>query len=115
MLGMLSAGYGFDGVVISKHGDVIFTPAQSVTVVDTRTRRFVGEIGAPGCALINPAGPRSFFSICSDGALLQVRLNDRGGAAALMRTPQLFDPNKDPLAQEGVRDGNVWWFTSFHG
>lgn len=92
-----------------------FTPAQSVTVVDTRTRRFVADIGTPGCALVYPTGPRSFFSICSNGALLQVKLNDHGAAAAITRTPQLFNPQKDPLEQQGVRFGNTWLFTSFHG
>jgi methylamine dehydrogenase heavy chain len=177
MLGMLSTGYGFDGVVIPPTGDIIyspetyysrgtrgvrtdvvtlydprrltplgeiaipakragieptrsaaaltdddrflliynFTPTQSVTVLDTRMRRFVGEIGTPGCALIYPTGARSFFSICADGALLEVRLDDAGHAAGLTRTGQLFDPEKDPLAEAGVRAGNTWWFTSFHG
>jgi methylamine dehydrogenase heavy chain len=177
MLGMLSTGYAFDGVVIPRKDDIIyspesyysrgtrgvrtdvvtlydprrlapvgeiaippkraaimpmrsaaaltdddrflliydFTPAQSVTVVDTRTRRFVGEIGTPGCALVYPTGARSFFSICADGALLEVRLDDAGHAAGLTRTGQLFDPEKDPLPEEGVRAGNTWWFTSFHG
>lgn len=177
MLGMLSTGYGFTGLVIPKHGNVLyspesyysrgtrgvrtdvvtfydarrlapegevvippkraavmpmrsaaaltdddrflliynFTPAQSVTVVDTRTRRFVGEIGTPGCALVYPTGARSFFSICSNGALLEVKLDDVGHAAAVTRTAQLFDPEKDPLAEEGMRDGTTWWFTSFHG
>lgn len=177
MLGMLSTGYGFDGVVLSRKGDVIyspesyysrgtrgvrtdvvtlydgrrlapageiaippkraaimpmrsaaaltddgrflliynFTPAQSVTVVDTRTRRFVGEIATPGCALVYPTGARSFFSICADGALLEARLDDAGDAAAVTRTPQLFDPEKDPLAEEGTRAGDTWWFTSLQG
>ena len=38
-----------------------FNPAQSVTVVDTKTRKFVGEIETAGCALVYPTGPRSFF------------------------------------------------------
>jgi methylamine dehydrogenase heavy chain len=177
MLGMLSAGYGFSGVVLPHKGDIIyapesyysrgtrgtrtdvvtlydarrlapigeivlpakravvmpmtnaaqltdddrflliynFTPAQSVTVVDTRTRRSVGEIGTPGCALVYPTGARSFFSFCADGALLEVRLDDAGHSAGLTRTAQLFDPEKDPLAEEGIRAGNTWWFTSFNG
>jgi methylamine dehydrogenase heavy chain len=177
MLGMLSTGYGYTGAVISRKGDIIyspesyysrgtrgvrtdvvtlydarrlapvgeiaippkrasimpmrsaaaltdddrflliynFTPAQSVTVVDTRTRRFVGEIGTPGCALVYPTGARSFFSICADGALLEVRLDDAGHAAGLTRSARLFDPEKDPLAEGGVRAGNTWWFPSFQG
>jgi len=92
-----------------------YTPAQSVTVVDTHTRRFVGEIDTPGCALVYPTGRRGFFSICSDGALLQVGLDERGHAVTLTRTAQLFDAQKDPLAEAGVRSGNTWWFTSLHG
>lgn len=177
MLGMLSTGYGFGGVVIPRKGDIIyspesyysrgtrgvrtdvvtlydarrlsplgeiaippkratimpmrsaaaltdderflliynFTPAQSVTVVDTRTRRFVGEVDTPGCGLVYPTGARSFFSICANGALLEARLDDAGRAAALTRTARLFDPEKDPLMEEGVRAGNTWWFTSFQG
>jgi methylamine dehydrogenase heavy chain len=177
VLGMLSTGYGFNGVVIPKQGGVIyspesyysrgtrgvrtdvvtlydprrlaplgeipipakraaimsmsgaaaltdddrflliydFTPAQSVTVVDVRSRKLIGEIGTPGCGLVYPTGPRSFFSICADGALLEVTLDDAGHAASVRRTPKLFDSQKDPLAEEGVRQGNTWWFTSFHG
>jgi methylamine dehydrogenase heavy chain len=92
-----------------------YTPAQSVTVVDTRTRRFVGEIGTPGCALVYPTGARSFFSICADGALLEVTLDDHGRAARLTRTPELFDPEKDPLTEDAVRSGDTWWFTSYQG
>lgn len=177
VLGMLSTGYGYGGVLIPKQGRIIyspetyysrgtrgvrtdvvtlydprrlaplgeipippkraavmsmrsaaaltdddrflliynFTPAQSVTVVDTRGRRFVGEIATPGCALVYATGPRSFFSICADGALLEVTLDDAGHAAAVRRTAKLFDAQKDPLAEEGVRAGSTWWFTSFNG
>src|SRR5262245_40864492 len=58
-----------------------FTPAQSVSVVDTRARKFVGELDTAGCGLIYPTGPRSFFSICSDGGFLSVTL-DEGGKIA---------------------------------
>jgi methylamine dehydrogenase heavy chain len=92
-----------------------YTPAQSVTVVDMHTRRFVGEIDTPGCALIYPTGARSFFSICADGALLEVKLDDSGHAAGLTRTTQLFDPEKDPLTEDAVRAGHTWWFTSYQG
>lgn len=92
-----------------------YTPAQSVTVVDMQSRRFVGEIATPGCALVYPTGARSFFSICGDGALLEVKLDDQGHAAALTRTTELFDPEKDPLTEDSVRSGDTWWFTSYQG
>lgn len=92
-----------------------FTPAQSVTVVNTLTRKVVGEIGIPGCALVYPTGPRSFFSICSDGSLLVTRLTDDGNAASRVHTDRLFDPMKDPLTEKGVRLGDTWLFASFGG
>jgi methylamine dehydrogenase heavy chain len=92
-----------------------FTPAQSVTVVDTQTRKLVGEIGIPGCALVYPTGPRAFFSICSDGSLLVTRLTDDGKAASRVHTDRLFDPMKDPLTEKGVRAGDTWLFASFGG
>jgi methylamine dehydrogenase heavy chain len=92
-----------------------FTPAQSVSVVDTRTRAFVGEIETSGCALIYPTGPRTFFSICTDGALLVTTLGDDGKAASRVRSAQLFDGMKDPLSEKAVRAGDTWLFASFEG
>ncbi len=177
MLGMLSTGFGFGGVVIPGDGSVIaspetyfsrgtrgdridvvtlydprtldptaeieipakrastmpmrasaaltddgrflliynFTPAQSVTVVDLRARAFVGEVDTPGCALVYPTGPRSFFSLCSDGTALAVRLDDAGLAIATERTPGLFDAEQDPVTEKAVRDGDTWLFASFAG
>ncbi|HVN46950.1 MAG TPA: amine dehydrogenase large subunit [Steroidobacteraceae bacterium] len=177
MLGMLSTGYSFTGVVVPKAGGVIYspetyfsrgtrgartdvvtlydathlapigeieippkrasimpmlgaqvltdderflliynyTPAQSITVVDTRARKFVGEIETAGCALIYPTGPRSFFSICGDGALLVTTLTDAGTVARSERTAELIDVLKDPLTEKGVRRGDTWLFASFEG
>src|SRR5262245_50096009 len=92
-----------------------FNPAQSVTVIDTRSRKFVGEIETAGCALVYVTGPRSFFSICADGSLLDVRLDDAGKAASARRTPRMFDVNTDPVTEKGVRVGNSWTFVSFGG
>jgi methylamine dehydrogenase heavy chain len=92
-----------------------FTPAQSVTVVDTQSRKFVGEIETAGCALAYPTGPRSFFSICGDGALLETILTDAGTLARHERTAELIDVLKDPLSEKGVRQGDTWLFASFEG
>src|SRR5271168_678188 len=53
-----------------------FNPAQTISVVDTTTRKFVREVESAGCALVYPTGPRSFFSVCGDGSLLLVELDD---------------------------------------
>jgi methylamine dehydrogenase heavy chain len=92
-----------------------FNPAQSVTVVDTRSRQFVGEIETAGCALVYPTGPRSFFSICADGSLLDVRLDEGGALARQERTPVMFDVQKDPATEKGVRVGDKWLFVSYDG
>lgn len=92
-----------------------FTPAQSVTVVDTRRRRFAGEIETPGCALVYPTGARSFFSICADGALLDVHLDDAGHVSSRAHTRGFFDVSNDPVTEKGVRLGSRWLFVSYGG
>jgi methylamine dehydrogenase heavy chain len=91
-----------------------FNPAQSVTVVDTKTDKFVGEVETAGCALVYPTGPRSFFSVCGDGSLLMVELNEKG-AAQSHRTDPLFDVGDDPVTEKPVRVGQTWYFVSFDG
>ena len=91
-----------------------FNPAQSVTVVDTTLRKFVREVETPGCALVYPTGPRSFFSVCGDGSLSLVDLDDNG-AAHQMRTEPLFNLAADPVTEKAVRVGSVWYFVAFSG
>jgi methylamine dehydrogenase heavy chain len=92
-----------------------FTPAQSVTVVDAHSHTLVGEIETAGCALVYPTGPRSFFSICADGTLLNVHLDDSGHAAIRERTARMFDVATDPVTEKGVRSGDTWQFVSYSG
>jgi methylamine dehydrogenase heavy chain len=92
-----------------------FTPAQSITVVDARNRKLVGEIETAGCALVYPTGPRAFFSICADGTLLDVRLDDSGHARSRERTEHMFDVATDPVTEKGVRIGDTWQFVSYGG
>lgn len=92
-----------------------FTPAQSVTVVDAQAQKFVGEIETAGCALVYPTSARSFFSICADGSLLSVSLNDDGQATGTTRIAPLFDPVNDPVTEKAVRIDNTWLFASFAG
>jgi methylamine dehydrogenase heavy chain len=176
MLGMLSTGYGFNGVIVPRTGDVIyspetylsrggrgtrtdvlaiydgqlhsiaeialppkrasimpmlnaavltdderflllynFTPAQSVSVVDVMSRSFVGELDTAGCALVYPTGPRTFFSICGDGSLLEVHLDDSGHALTSTHSKVFFDVIRDPVSEKGVRTGSTWLFVSFDG
>ena len=92
-----------------------FTPAQSVTVVDTANRQFVGEIETAGCAFVFPTGPRAFFSVCADGGLLVTELDASGKQASQQRTAPLFDVAHDPVTEKPVRLGDTWYFVSFDG
>lgn len=92
-----------------------FTPAQSVTVVDVKARKTLGEIETPGCSLVYPTGTHSFFMICGDGSLLSLRLDDRGREKSRRLTKPLFDPVQDPIEEDGVRNGNGWSFISREG
>ncbi|MGO9632626.1 MAG: amine dehydrogenase large subunit [Steroidobacteraceae bacterium] len=91
-----------------------FNPGQSVTVIDTKTRQVAGEIETPGCALEYPTGPRSFFTVCGDGSLLMVVL-DEHGAGQQKRTEPLLPMGADPVTERAVRIGKVWYFVSFDG
>ncbi|HLN46770.1 MAG TPA: amine dehydrogenase large subunit [Magnetospirillaceae bacterium] len=91
-----------------------FNPGQSATVIDTKTRQVAGEIETPGCALEYPTGPRSFFTVCGDGSLLMVVL-DEHGAGRQNRTEPLLPMGVDPVTERAVRIGNIWYFVSFDG
>ncbi len=92
-----------------------FTPAQTVSVVDLKSRKFVGEVDIPGCAEVYPTGPRTFFSLCGDGTAFQVTLDETGKPAARSRSAKFFDGVKDPVTEKGIRDGNTWLFATFAG
>lgn len=91
------------------------TPATSLSIVDLERRRFAGEIAIPGCALVYAAGPRRFLSLCGNGALLVVDLDDDGHEVAKTRTKPFFDPRADPVMEKAVRRGDEWLFVSFEG
>jgi methylamine dehydrogenase heavy chain len=91
------------------------TPATSVSVVDTRTQQLTAEIETSGCALIYPVGDRRFGSLCGDGTLQTVTLDDAGRLASRARTARFFDPEADPLTEKAARIDDTWLFFSFEG
>jgi methylamine dehydrogenase heavy chain len=92
-----------------------FSPASTVSVVDLERGAFVGEIEVAGCALIYPLGPRRFASLCGDGGLLEVTLDDAGREKARTAHAKFFDSSQDPLLEKAVRVGGQWLFVSFAG
>ncbi len=92
------------------------TPATSVTVVDLTAKKFVAEIPTPGCWSIQAwqAGHR-FSTICGDGTLLTVTLDDAGQPASRERSARFFDPDKDPIYVHPEMLGEDRYFVSYYG
>jgi methylamine dehydrogenase heavy chain len=93
------------------------TPATSVSVVDLRSRTFVAEVPLPGCWIILPSQsvPGRFATLCGDGTLITVTLDEQGKPATLKRSARLFDPDRDPLFVHAENVGDRYTFVSFHG
>ncbi|MGB3434762.1 amine dehydrogenase large subunit [Achromobacter sp.] len=106
----------------STDGELLFvqnaTPASSVTVVDLKTRQFADEVtAAAGCwsIIVLPSRPRSFASICGDGALVTVDLDQTGKPAGQQRSQPMFDPEKDPIFTHAENLGDTYYFVSYNG
>ena len=92
-----------------------FTPATSVSVVVVDSREFLGEIPIPGCSLVYPMAGRAFASLCTDGTMMSVQLDDNGAQASSARTDVFFDANNDPLMEKAAMIDGVAYFPSFLG
>jgi len=91
------------------------TPSTSVSVVDLNARKFVGEIETGGCVQVLIAGNRKFASMCPDGSLLTVQLDDAGKLQSRKQSSPFFDPSKDPVLDQPVIVGTTAYFDSYHG
>ena len=93
------------------------TPATSVTVVDMQAKKDVGEISMPGCWAIYPAQSNSkrFASLCGEGNVTTVTLNDSGQEATRTSRGKFFDPDSDAWFMQGEQDGDRYHFVSFKG
>lgn len=92
-----------------------FTPAQSVTVVDLDGRKLLGEIDLPGCAHIYPTGARGFSSLCADGSMISIALNEQGGVESSQSIAAVQDIDHHPLFSMPAMVGQTAWFVSYHG
>ncbi|MCP5093806.1 MAG: amine dehydrogenase, partial [Gammaproteobacteria bacterium] len=92
-----------------------FTPATSVSVVDIEAREFLAEIPIPGCALVYPMAGRAFASVCADGSMLSVQIDEDGGQASSHRTEPFFDAANDPLMEKATIIDGLGYFPTFLG
>jgi methylamine dehydrogenase heavy chain len=93
------------------------TPASSVTVVDLKERKMASEIPTPGCWGIYPPASTSdrFSTLCGDGTIATVILDDSGGAASRSVSAKVFDADKDAWFIQGEQDGDLYRFVTFLG
>ena len=93
------------------------TPLSSVTVVDRKAGKVTAEVPTLGCWIVLPAqsNPHRFSTLCGDGTIVTVTLNEAGDSATQARSAKLFDADRDPLFVQGERIGDAYYFVSFEG
>ncbi len=113
----------YDGIVrMTGDGNFLLVqnanPGVSITVVDLKQQKFVNEITATaGCWGIIPLldTPRSFATICGEGALLSLTLGDDGKVSEQKRSAPMFPVKDDPVfISPGVTHDGLT-FVSFNG
>ena len=92
-----------------------FTPAQSVTVVDLDGRKVLNEIDLPGCSQIYPTGARGFSSLCADGSIFSVALDEAGKVTTSKTTKGVQDIDHQALFSTPAMVGQTAWFVSQRG
>ncbi|MGO3889682.1 MAG: amine dehydrogenase large subunit [Paenalcaligenes sp.] len=94
------------------------TPAISVAVVDVEKGEHVEEITAvAGCWSVNPLPnrPRSFMTVCGDGTLLTIDLDENGKVASQYRSERMFSVQDDPVFIAQAMVNNKANYVSFYG
>jgi methylamine dehydrogenase heavy chain len=90
-------------------------PATSVTVIDLDQEAVVGEIQTPGCSLIYPHAKSGFFTLCGNGGLVAIGLDDKGQETDRWASEPFNDIDQDPLSEKAALVNGVWYFVSYGG
>jgi methylamine dehydrogenase heavy chain len=108
-------------ITVSSDGRWLFvqnaTPSSSVSVVDLRQRRLASEIATPGCWLALPvrSTPQRFATLCGDGTLETITIDDAGTLKGQSRSEPFFDPDVDPVFVHSETIGDRHFFVSYRG
>ena len=106
-------------VVYSADGKQLYvtnlSPAASYTVVDVVKRAVVGEIDTDGCVLVIPSAQRRISSLCENGRLLTVTVDDAGHEVARKLSAPFFSVDRDPVFVQAIPASNGVLFLSFLG
>ena len=92
-----------------------FTPAQSISVVDVKSRVFIKEIVAPGCGLVLPSGNRRYLMLCGDSAILDVTFSQDVQNVTQTRSKRLFQSPEEFFTEKPVRYDDEWLFVTNTG
>jgi methylamine dehydrogenase heavy chain len=108
-----NAGLTTDGRYLLSYN---MDPSTSVSVVDVRDRKYVGELETPGCAHVFPTGPASFAMLCADGSFADVSF-DASGKAEVTGGQPFFDSEQDPVFEHPAlhRPSGKAFFVSYDG
>ena len=85
------------------------TPAQSVSIVDVEDREFVGEVSTPGCSLVMPVENNDFLTICGDGTLMLIGLDENGQETNRVRSDKFFELTEDPVYDRPQETADGWF------
>lgn len=91
-----------------------FTPSTSVTVIDTAKQEMVNEIAINGCILNYPIGKRRFASLCGDGAIQVITIDDKGQEVDRIKEV-FFNPNEEKLVERATVIGDIYYFVTTEG
>jgi len=93
------------------------TPASSISIVDLRERKLASEVANSGCwlALPVPSAPNRFATLCGDGTMETITLDERGALASRERSERFFDADVDPVFVHAETIGDRFFFVSFLG
>ena len=92
-----------------------FTPAQSVSVVALDTGKILNDIDLPGCSQIYPTGQRGFSSLCADGTMFSVSLDEAGKVATSTTLKGVQDIDNQALFSMPATIGMTTWFIGQRG
>jgi len=92
-----------------------FTPAASVTIVDLDRKAVLADVDVPGCSEIYPTGERGFSSLCADGTIASVVLDEKGQAIRTVSSKPFNDIDNDPMFMMPTMVGRTAWFVTFMG
>ena len=92
-----------------------YTPATSLSIVDLKERRHVGESPAPGCHLAFATGERGVSMLCGDGTMATLVFDASGGLVRTHRSERFFDPDADPIKTDPAQIGSSRYFVSYGG